>query len=326
MAKEKINLVRLSPDLDERNMARLESRNYERGYTQIPNAALPKTYRDGLAVIFRYLAGEEMDPEGSTYAVKAENGIFKRLYSPAIFSTPETEDGTPAGLVIVWGDTKIDLFVEQGEIYTVASKEQSNVKFSVREYGEWKNPALTVSVTDNGTAYSYPFVVRPADINDKLSVEELEMLVENSSTYEIASTVQQAPSGEGGGLFVGPFVKVSHLPLGSYQITGYRKRETRDYGTDYFLQAKVEESFVAPVRMRDGEEWVDREVEVQDWCIVRPNSAMKKILAGDPTIDDSTPAELVVLEHYTTKTGHPAAKVSMICQFPVEEGELSLAF
>jgi hypothetical protein len=331
MAKQNINLVRLSPELDEKNMARLESRNYERGYTPIPNSALPKTYREGLTVILSALAGEELDPEGSTYAVSAKNGIMHRLYAPAIFrfDDPEVEDGTVPGLAIVWGDMKIPLFIENGDIYTEASQGNPNVKFSVREFGQWKNAALAVTVTDGSNAYSYPFVVRQADLDNQLSVEEFEMMVENSSTVDIAEIAQPAPSGEGGGLFVGPFVKVAQLPIGSYTITGYRSRETPKYGTDYFLQAKVDEPFVAPVSVKEGEEWVTREVEVQDWCIVRPNSAMKKILAGSPVIDEETPAELIVIEHYTTKNGHPAAKVSLQCQFDESDpdGEfLAMAF
>lgn len=316
--KQNLNIVRLSPELDERNLARLESRNYERAFTPIPNAALPKTYRDGLSVIFKSLAGEDLDPEGSTYAVKANNGIMARLYAPAIFRTvaEETEE---VGLAIVWGDVRIPLFIEQGDIYTEATRENSSVKFSVRAYGKWENPSIVATVTEGTEAYSFPFVVRPADIENKLSIDEFEMLVENSTTVEIAEAVQDVPSGEGGSLFIGPFVKVAQLPLGEYTIVGYRSRETQKYGTDYFLQAKVDEPFVAEVGVKEEGEWTNKEVEVHDWCIVRPNSSMKKILAGSPIIDEENPATLIVQEHYVTKNGHNAAKVAMQCNFPEDD-------
>ena len=41
---------KISPALDDRNRARLESKNYTRAYTDIPNRALPETYQKGLEI------------------------------------------------------------------------------------------------------------------------------------------------------------------------------------------------------------------------------------------------------------------------------------
>ncbi|ATW62819.1 hypothetical protein SCBWM1_gp135 [Synechococcus phage S-CBWM1] len=325
MAKE---IVKLGPEMDPRNLARLESRNYDQGYTKVPNSALPAVYQQGLSAIFQALTGETLDPTENTFAVKADNGIFKRLYAPAIFAAAEPaadEEPLTSALVIVWGDRKIPLSINKGEIYTEASKALKNVKYQVRDYGNFNDPSILISVTQGEKVYSYPFVVRPADINEKLSSEEFEIMVEEHTDVEIAAHVQTVPSGEGGSLYHGHFVKVSQLPIGSYTITGYRSRDSQ-FGKDYFLQAKVDEPFSAPVRMKQGEEWVEIETEIQDWCIVRPNSAMKKTLGADPVISEEVPATLHVLEHFSTSSGHPAAKVSLQCTFGSDDGALDLAF
>jgi hypothetical protein len=326
--KEKITLIKLSPELDPKNLARLESRSYDRGFTPVPNSALPPSYKVGLGVVYKALTGEELDPSGNTFAVSAANGIFKRLYAPAIFSLPADEEaGTPPSLCIVWGEDRIPLHVENGDIWTTEeSRKNKNVKFGIREYGDFKDPSVVVTVVEGSNQYTFPFVVRPADIKDKLNVDEFEILVENSTSAEIADHVQNVPSGEGGTKFNGHFVKVSHLPLGEYTITGYRAKRDGQYGPDYFLQAKVEESFTAPVRVKVGEEWIDQETEIFDWCVVKPNSAMKKILGAEPEISEENPAVLTVLEHYMTKAGNPAAKVALQCHFPEDDESLGMDF
>ena len=52
---------KISPALDDRNRARLESKNYTRAYTDIPNRALPESYQKGLGAIFSALTGEEFE-------------------------------------------------------------------------------------------------------------------------------------------------------------------------------------------------------------------------------------------------------------------------
>ena len=52
-----IATYKISPALDDRNRARLESKTYTRAYTDIPNRALPETYQAGLGAIFTALTG-----------------------------------------------------------------------------------------------------------------------------------------------------------------------------------------------------------------------------------------------------------------------------
>ena len=81
---------KIQPQLDDKNHARLESKTYAKAYTDIPNKALPQTYKEGLAAVFKALTGEDFDMESATFTVRADaNGVFKRLYSPTVFSTEE---------------------------------------------------------------------------------------------------------------------------------------------------------------------------------------------------------------------------------------------
>ena len=325
--KSKVNLIALSPELDAKNLGRLEGRNYERNFTPIPNSALPASYKQGLDIIHQALTGSPLDLETNTYAVSAKDGIFKRLYAPAVFSTASVEDGEPDGLAIVWGDERIPLYIDNGEIFTTEeNRTDKTTKFVVKEYGQWKDPSITVSVTKDGATYSFPFVVRPQDLKNKLSNDEFELLAESATAAEIAPNVQPVPSGESAGRFLGHFVKVSALPCGEYIVTGYREKTGGNYGKDYFVQAKVNEPFEAEVGVKNGEVWENVLTAIEDWCIVKPNTAMKKILAAGPIIDEENPAVLTVLDHYTTSAGNPAAQVALQCRFEDDDDSLGMDF
>jgi len=297
---------KISPNLDERNRARLESKSYSRAYTDIPNSALPESLRVALNAIFNALTGEDLEESGSTFTVRADaNGVFKRLYSPTVFSTAEK------GLVIRWGDQDIILDVQPGKISTSSAPKGTKFAFKEEQIGKFTEPVLSVSTTFDGTLYTLPIPIRSVDYEDKISADLLDLLLDENPEA-IAEKVQLASDlskrGEGGGeRMVGPFLKVAHLPIGDYKITTYRAKEGGQYGTDYFLQAQVTEPFTAPVRAEVDGEWMDVETEVTDWCIVRPNSALKKVLAAEPLITLDSPATLRVLEH-GEYNGFPTAK------------------
>jgi hypothetical protein len=242
------------------------------------------------------LTGEDLEESGSTFTVRADaNGVFKRLYSPTVFSTAEK------GLVIRWGDQDITLDVQPGKITTSSAPKGTKFAFKEEQIGKFTEPVLSVSTTFDGTLYTLPIPVRSADYEDKISADLLDLLLDENPEA-IAEKVQLASDlskrGESSGdRMVGPYVKVASLPIGDYKITTYRKKEGGQYGTDYFLQAQVTEPFTAPVRAEVDGEWTDVETEISDWCIVRPNNALKKTLAAEPLITLDSPATLRVLEH-----------------------------
>jgi len=312
---------KISPALDDRNRARLESKQYTRAYTDIPNRALPETYQKGLGAIFTALTGEDFAGESSTFTVRADaNGVFKRLYAPTVFST----EGK--GLVIRWGDRDIPLEMSPGKITVAGAPKGTKFAFKEEIIGKFTEPVLNVSVTADGTLFSLPIPIRSADYEDKVSADLLDLLLDENpeaiaEKVQVASDLSKRGENSGSGeRMQGPFVKVAHLPIGEYTVTTYRVREGGQYGTDYFLQVKVDEPFTAPVRSQVDGEWVDVETEVQDWCIAKPNNSLKKVLAADPIIDRENPAILRVISH-DEYNGFPTAKVALKCTAFAEDPE-----
>lgn len=316
-----VSTFKISPALDDRNRARLESKTYTRAYTDIPNRALPETYQKGLSAIFTALTGEDFAGESSTFTVRADaNGIFKRLYSPTVFSTEEK------GLVIRWGDRDIPLLVSPGKITVANAAKGTKFAFKEETVGKYTEPVLSVAVSADGTLYTLPIPIRSVDYEDKVSADLLDLLLDENpeaiaEKLQVASDLsKRGENANSGDRLQGPFVKVAHLPIGDYEVTTYRVKEGGAYGTDYFLQVKVTEAFTAPVRAQVDGEWVDVETEVSDWAIVKPNNALKKTLAAEPVINRETPATLRVIEH-GEYNGFPTAKCMLKCVTFAEDPE-----
>jgi len=304
---------KINPQLDDKNRARLESKSYSRNYTDVPNSALPETLRVALGTVFKALTGEELDPSGSTFTVRADAaGVFKRLYSPTVFSTEDK------GLVIRWGSQDIPLLLTPGKITTATAPKGAKFTFREESIGKYTEAVLSVAITADGTLYSLPVPIRSADFDDRLSADLLDLLLDENpeaiaEKIQVASDLSKRGENSGSGeRMQGPFVKVAHLPIGDYTVTTYRTKEGGAYGTDYFLQVKIDEPFSAPVRQQIDGEWTDVETEVSDWCICKPNNALKKTLAAEPIIDRDNPATLRVLE-LGEYNGFPTAKVMLKC-------------
>lgn len=311
---------KILPQLDDKNRARLEAKPYKKTYTDVPNRALPETYRVGLAAIFKALTGDEFEDTASTFTVKADpNGTFQRLYSPTLLSTEE------GGLVIRWGDRDIPVVVASGKIGVANTPKGTKFSFKDEQVGKYTEPALSVSVTYEGTIYSLPILIRKKDIKEEMTADLLDLLLDENpealaAKINIASDLSKRGENTTYERMTGNYVKVSSLPVGDYRVTAYRAKEGGQYGTDYYMQIQVTEPFVAPVRVQVDGEWVEQEVEISDWAIVRPNSSLKKTLAADPLITPDSPATLQVLEHYTYNN-NPAVRVNLRCSHFVQDAD-----
>ena len=310
--------VKVNIALDERNRARLESKSYDRAFVDIPNRALPAALKEELSVIHSALTGNEMSEEGSTFTVRADAaGTFKRLYSPTVFSTEEK------GLIIRWGTDDIALTVNGGKVGSPTADKKAKFAFKEEQIGKYGETVLSVSIAKDGTLYTMPFPVRSADWENRVSADVLDMLLEENpeaiaEQIAIATDPTKRGEGTGGPRMQGHIIKVAELPIGNYTVTQYRTRETQ-YGTDYMLQVIVDEPFVATTRVKgEDDEWGDAEVEVSGFAIVKPNTALKKLLAADPIINDDSPATLAVLDHGEWN-GFKTAKVSLKCTAFVED-------
>ena len=310
---------KIDVNLSERNRARLETKTYESNYTDVPNRALPENLKEELGVIYEALTGEGLPEDSNTFTVRADGGTFKRLYSPTVFSTEGNE-----GVIIRWGDRDIPLTFESGKIKVDGAAAKTKFAFKDDTIGKYEEAVLSVSIAQSGTLYTMPFPVRSADWENRVSGDVLDALLEESPD-KIAENLQVAgdPSkrGEGGPRMQGHIIKVAELPIGTYQLTSYRSRETQ-YGMDYMIQAVIEEPFVATTRMKDEvtDEWGDAEVEISGFAIIKPNGALKKLLAADPIIDENNPATLAVTDHGEWN-GFKTAKVALKCSAFVEDSE-----
>lgn len=317
--------VKIDVNLSERNRARLEARSYEANYTDVPNRALPETLKNELGVIYEALTGEALPEDSNTFTVRADGGTFKRLYSPTVFST----EGN-AGIIIRWGDTDVPVSVEGGKISVAGADRKTKFAFKDDQIGKYDEPVLSVSIAKEGTLYTMPFPVRSADWENRMNGDILDALLEESPekiAENIAVAGDPSKRGEGGPRLNGPIIKVAELPIGTYSLTSYRARETQ-YGMDYLIQAVIEEPFVATTRVKDDvtEEWGDAEVEVSGFAIIKPNTALKKLLAADPIISEESPANLTVLEH-GEYNGFKTAKVALKCTaFVEDDASFSLNF
>ncbi len=311
--------VKVDVNLSQRNRARLESRSYDANYTDVPNRALPESLKEELGVIYESLTGDALPDDSNTFTVRSESGTFKRLFSPTLFSTEGNE-----GVIIRWGDRDIPVTLAPGKVSVTGADRKVKFAFKDDTVGKYEEAVLSVSIAKDGTLYSMPFPVRSADFENRMTGDILDALLEESPD-KIAENLGVAgdPSkrGEGGPRFQGHYVKVAEVPLGTYQLTAYRSRET-SYGTDYMLQAVIPEPFVATTRAKDPdtEEWGDVEVEVSGFAIIKPNGALKKLLAAEPIIDEDNPAYLTVLEHGSFN-GFKTAKVSLKCSAFTEDSD-----
>ena len=311
--------VKVDVNLSERNRARLETKTYDSAYTDVPNRALPEALKDEMGVIYEALTGDSLPEDSHTFTVRADSGTFKRLYSPTVFSTEGNE-----GVIIRWGDRDIPVSFDSGKIKVEGAATKTKFAFKDETIGRYEEPVLSVSIAQSGTLYTMPFPVRSADWENRVNGDILDALLEESPdkiAENLAVAGDPSKRGEGGPRMQGHIIKVAELPLGTYTLTAYRSRETQ-YGMDYMIQTVIEEPFVATTRMKDEvtEEWGDAEVEVSGFAIVKPNNALKKLLAADPIIDDANPATLTVIEH-GEYNGYKTAKVALKCSAFIQDAE-----
>ena len=301
--------------LDDKNRARLEARSYDRAYTEIPNRALPATLSESLSVVHKGLTGEELPEQGSTFLVRADNnGTFKRLFSPAVYST---EGGD--GLLIRWGSEDIPLKVGEGGVTSESGDKKLKFSFKEEQVGKYSEAVLSVSYSKDGTVYSMPFPIKSVNWQEPVSADALDVLLDEApqnipAMCAVAPDPTKRGEGSSGPRMEGPIIKIAQLPLGEYQVTTYRSRETA-YGIDYLMQVVgIEEPFVGTARQQDPNtgEWGDAEVEIVGQCIVKPNNALKKTLSAEPVITPQQPATLHVLEH-GEYNGYATARCKMVC-------------
>lgn len=307
-------------ELGQKNCARLEQKQYGEDYTNIPNTALPEGHREQLGYIYQALTGEPLPVNGSTYTVKSEDGVFRRLYTPALVKSEENQ------LMIKWGDTSIPLEVVDGKLKS--EKTKSKIRFSFKDDQIKEDVTLTyliLTVTANKVLYILDCPVIQADYENPVRCEVLNVLLDEDPN-EITEHI-----GVMGGDSIrlqGPIIKTASLPDGEYQVTGFRRFENKKYGPRYTLQVVIPASFKAEVnRKNDKDEWESVETTIEPgYAQVKANSQLRRALSADPVIDEENPATLEVIEHGEFN-GYATAKVKLIpSSYEEDESSLKLSF
>lgn len=308
-------------ELGQKNSVRLEQKQYSNEYTNIPNSALPASHLKQLDVVFEALTGESMPSDCHTYVVKAEEGRLKRLYSPALVRINE---GGNSSLVIRWGDISIPLEVSGGKLTPPNSSSKVRFSFGDEKISDTLTLThLTLTVTKNKTLYLMECPVIPADTENPTRSEVLDVLLDDDP----GSLVEHIGALGVGSRFQGSIIKAGYLPLGEYEVTGFKRYENKQYGPQYTVQVVVPEAFKAPVNVKDEEgNWEAVETEIEGFAQVKANSYLKRALSAEPIISEERPAKLTVLEHGEFN-GHRTAKMELVCSSFTEDSEsLKLSF
>jgi hypothetical protein len=318
--------VTIQPNIDDESASRLEARGYDKAWTAVPNRVLSTQVKAAWTAFYKLMGLGEFDSEGSIYTVRAVDGVYKGIVAPSIFrdaTYPEDGEGEPVlmdSLVLRIGNKTLPLSMTLSQMLP-------GVKGSIRtvKNGKWEEVAVVAAFKEGSTLYTFQFPIRSANWEEKLDPDTLESLLEEENIQAFLDLIQPLPNpspkkGDGAGRFLGHFVKVAHFPVGTYKAVAYRSRTT-DYGMDYMVQIKLEEPFVAPAPR--GEE---EEILVDEWVIMKPNAALKRVLGAKPTITPENPAFITILE-LGEWNGHPTAKLKVeIPSFEKEEEALDLNF
>jgi hypothetical protein len=296
-------VIKVDIQLDAKNRARLQSKKYHQDFTDIPNKAIPAKIKEGLANVYQNLTGTELPDDDSTFTVRAENFLFKRLLTPTVFRYPSTDGSFYLG--IKWGSKVIPLSLEGGKITCPTSPNKKiKLKFVSEPFGKYYKTCIAVSYSDKGNLYSMTFPLRSTTLTDDLNMEEVEFLLEENpqglmeriAEAKVGSDEDYQSSGKR--LEGEYFVKVSNLPLGDYTVTGFKKY-VNDYGDQHVLEVEAvsKEGFTSTVRVKgEGDQWGDQEVLVTGKFLVKANTKLNRILTSEPIITEESPATLKVLE------------------------------
>lgn len=286
-------------NLEGKNRARLATHKYDKTYTNIPNSALPKNSLLVLETIYNFLTGEELALTDYTYLVRAKDGKFSKVYSPAVFSSLDN-----SGLVIKWGEKNIPLKLVDGKL-VCENKAKHTFKVKNQRVNGWDTVVLVLGFTDSKKKiYSMAFPIKAADYEKGIDETVLENAIEENQLEVLLEQVAQLPSAnEGereysgsGEKLEGPVVKFGDVPIGIYDITAFR-RYKNSYGYQHLLQSFAAIPFYADVSEKsESGEWTNSYMAIEGPFIIKASSSINKKLLSDPVITREMPAALDIYD------------------------------
>lgn len=300
-----------SPDL-----APLAGREYSSAYTSLPNANLPKAMRHDLDKVFSALTGEELPLEENTFLIKAEEGVYARLFGPILKVGVDGVENTVSGSAYIqWGNRYIPVSLGK-EGVTVEINGQS-VSFEA-EFSEFdfsnrgKDIGLMVSVDeeDGNGQIILPVAVRFLDWQNPPEIKALNALMKKGKEAEVLSEVQEVTArGSGTRQRADHEIDFRDLEEGqTYSVISYRQVKTQ-YGDSYrVILADY------PVAGETSEAWA--------------HASLRPLLSTQPEISEAMPAQLNIKDRTVADDGKIRMRCSLILtkQADVTEDDLDLNF
>lgn len=306
-----INVGTGSPDL-----APLAGREYtSSNWVSLPNANLPKAMRRELDLVFTALTGEELQLESHTLLIRAEDGVYSRLYGPALKAGVDGIEGTQTGkFFIQWGDRFIPISIGKEGVSVDINGQTVSLEAEFGEFnfsGRGNDHALMVAVDEeDGTGQVVlPLAVRFTDWENPPEIKALNALMKKGKEAEILSLVQEVSARGGGRQRADHDIDFRDLDEGVvYQVTGYRNLNTQ-YGQSYRITLADH-----PVEGETSECWA--------------HASLRPLLATQPEISADKPAMLTIKDKTISADNKVRIRCSLILsqQEEVSDDALDLNF
>ena len=305
-----INVSTGSPEL-----APLAGREYPSQYTSLPNANLPKAMRRDLDKVFVSLTGEELPLEENTFLIRAEDGVYNRLFGPILKVGVDGVENTETGKsYIQWGNRYIPVSLSKSGLSVDINGQTVTLESEFAEFnfsGRGSDIGLMISVDeeDGSGQVVLPIAVRFIDWENPPEIKALNAMMKKGKDTDILSLVQEVSARNTGRQQADHEIDFRDLDEGeSYTVVSYRNVDTK-YGPSYRIILADH-----PVVGETSECWA--------------HSSLRPLLATQPEISVDKPATISIKEKSLTTDGKVRIRCYMILsqQEEVDGDALDLNF
>lgn len=305
-----INVGTSSPDL-----APLAGREYSGQYVSLPNANLPKAMRRDLDKVFVSLTGEELPLEENTFLIKAEDGVYNRLFGPILKVGVDGVEDTEAGKAYIqWGNRYIPVSLGKSGVSVDINGQTVSLESEFAEFnfsGRGNDIGLMISVDeeDGSGQVVLPIAVRFIDWENPPEIKALNAMMKKGKDADILSLVQEVAARGTGRQRADHEIDFRDLDEGeSFTVVSYRQVETR-YGPSYRIILGDH-----PTVGETSECWA--------------HASLRPLLATQPEISAEKPATVHIKEKTLSNDGKVRIRCSLILsqQEEVDGDALDLNF
>lgn len=299
-----------SPDF-----APLAGREYSGQYLALPNANLGKAMRQNLDKVFTAMTGEELPLEENTFLIRADQGVYTRLFGPILKAGSDDVEGTESGRFYVqWGNRYIPVSLGKSGLTVTINGQDVSLEAEFGEYnfsGRGSDPVLMVSVDeeDGSGQVVLPIAVRFVDWQNPPEAKILNAMMRKDKEADIIPQVQTVtPKGTGSRSNADHEIDFRDLDEGQYSVISYRPVKT-SYGDSYRIILND-----YPVVGQTSECWA--------------HASLRALLSTQPEISAEKPGLLHVREKTTLQDGKVRIRTTLLLskQEAASEDDLDLNF